>query len=769
MRPAAFHSDSTKASHDDSADADTNVRLAGRQGRSSLDSSERGVGNDSNMRPAADQAESTKVTHEDAADADYIARLAASHGRSTVVAKEQGVGVDNNDRLAGSQDLSSLVAHERDAAVDNNMHLAAHRAESANVSNKGGVDADNNIRLEGIRGRPSLLANERGVGNDTKMTPSEHQAESTHVSNESGADAGTNVRLAGSQGRPSVVSNEQGVGDASSKQRRGLQFVDLGDDDYLGISEISDIWGERLDSVYPDNLEEVGCYSNYYGRFAGSFRSPSSCRQFSDAGAVLKSLPGAEPVKCNYIDGGEANGYITLIQVGGWSVEGYQIKTCEEFADVLNSFPGISNIACKNVKVRTSDGDSWTVSDDVYELTPALGAKDGTDCDAAAAQLNEILPKMLSCNKVGAYQFDGTCDCADPATGIGPTCTEFSNSKTCNDAGIAQYNGTCLCSDPAIGLGPTCSEFNNSYNCNDAGVVQPGGACNCTNPAIGTGPTCVEFSNIVTCNSAGVAQPDGTCLCSEGYTGNNCEYAASGCTISTAQSAAIEAAAAKVALEKILPATIGVSIAAVAIAYIVMIWASETSFGDLSKASHMWAWFSVGFKTFDLSTDWSFFFNSIRGASFESVYRYEGHSDFATRPPVERRYDESVVTIQFAVMFFCTVGTVLTFADYGGSYLRMLTGSSGTNQPAHAKTSFMITLCVIIFEDIPQLVFVVIYMTTIAEANVGDIDEIAIISLIASSINILYQIFLLCKDSKAAEKKDAVKGKEPFGFAMTAM
>lgn len=57
----------------------------------------------------------------------------------------------------------------------------------------------------------------------------------------------------------------------------------------------------------------------------------------------------------------------------------------------------------------------------------------GPDCDRTDA---------ASCFGNGVAQYDGTCECSDPATGTGPTCTEFSNQQTCNDNGVAQYDGS---------------------------------------------------------------------------------------------------------------------------------------------------------------------------------------------------------------------------------------------------------------------------------------------------------------------------------------
>lgn len=220
---------------------------------------------------------------------------------------------------------------------------------------------------------------------------------------------------------------------------------------------------------------------------------------------------------------------------------------------------------------------------------------------------------------------------------------------------------------------------------------------------------------------------------------------------------------------QIIPATIGVAVLSVLIAYLYMTCGSGgTAFGDLPTPAHVWAWLSVGFKSFDLSTDWGFFFHSVRGATFERIYRFDGHSPSATRSYAERRHDPNVVAFQFAVMFFCTIGTMLTFFDFFGSYRRMK-GAVGSD----AKASFWITLSVILFEDVPQLVFVVVYLAAITQKQVGEVDAIAIVSLVASGLNILFQVFLLFKDAKASKQEKVTEPKvvhndAGFGFGTVA-
>lgn len=454
-------------------------------------------------------------------------------------------------------------------------------------------------------------------------------------------------------------------------------------------------------------LSPIDCYYRSGNRYLQVSAGSAEC---SAVASVLNQLPGVAGVEC-YIGGGTIRTatnlwYGSLLYVPAGSTK------CSAVASVLNELPGVAGVDCGAASLDT--------------LSYLTGPIVSTECNAVANVLNDFLP----CASVGGTLNDGTCECTDPTKGIGAAC-QYSDSKTCNGLGTAQYDGS----------------------------------CNCTSSVTGTGPTCNEYSDSKTCYTFGAAQPDGSCICFEGYTGDKCEIVGAGCNTNMLLSQDTEEEAAKVSLQKILPACSGISVAAVFVAYLFMTCSSDgTAFGDLPPAAHVWAWLSVGFKTFDLSTDWGFFFNSVRGLAFEGVYRFEGFSAEASRPANTGRYDPNVSAFQLAVMFFCTIGTMLTFADIHGSY-RRLKGGVGDD----AKVSFRITLSVILFEDIPQLVFVITYLKTILNASVGDVDEIAIISLVASFLNILFQIYLLFKDSKASKQEKApeptvVRNDAGFGF-----
>lgn len=69
---------------------------------------------------------------------------------------------------------------------------------------------------------------------------------------------------------------------------------------------------------------------------------------------------------------------------------------------------------------------------------------------------------VSTCSDAGNFDFtNGTCVCNtnDPSVGgIGPACAH-TNALNCNNVGTAQADGSCVCDSPATGLGPTCSEF----------------------------------------------------------------------------------------------------------------------------------------------------------------------------------------------------------------------------------------------------------------------------------------------------------------------
>ena len=90
--------------------------------------------------------------------------------------------------------------------------------------------------------------------------------------------------------------------------------------------------------------------------------------------------------------------------------------------------------------------------------------------------------------------------------GTGPSC-EYSNGATCSGNGVAQYDGTCACADPVVGTGPSCSECSNGATCSGNGVTHYDGTCECNtwkfdgddcgSPSPGLVAMCVIISAIV--------------------------------------------------------------------------------------------------------------------------------------------------------------------------------------------------------------------------------------------------------------------------------
>ena len=170
-------------------------------------------------------------------------------------------------------------------------------------------------------------------------------------------------------------------------------------------------------------------------------------------------------------------------------------------------------------------------------------------------------------------------------------------------------------------------------------------------------------------------------------------------------------------------------------------------------------------KIFDLQTDFSFFFISLRGEPFESQFMLTGNE--TRRFTNEGRYNPYVNAIQLAAFGSCVLGTQYTFFDIYGTRQRLV-------QDVAAATK--ITIGVMLFEDLPQLFINIWYMMTVntkndvmdqstdeAETNVegvaavldffDGVDTISIVSLVASIVSILYSIYLLISDCRVAARQ----------------
>eukprot|EP00729_Bicosta_minor_P019527 gene19527-32995_t len=275
--------------------------------------------------------------------------------------------------------------------------------------------------------------------------------------------------------------------------------------------------------------------------------------------------------------------------------------------------------------------------------------------------------------------------------------------------------------------------------------------------------TC-EKATVDTCTSAGKFNKEtGKCDCLYGYGGDDCSDVAAGCMSLDAALESQLAAEAADNIRKVVPSVVSISAGSVLVAYGYLLKGGgapngATSFSDLSLQTHFWAFLSVGLKLFDMQTDWSFFFISLRGEPFESQYKLDAN---ATRRFTQTgRYNADVTAIQMAAFASCAYGTVLTFFDIYGTRQR-LGGAVGVATVA--------TLLVMLIEDVPQLAINIIYIKTMATASsapaAGDatesqnylenIDAISIISLVASILNLLYSIYLLVSDRCKAAKDPA--------------
>jgi hypothetical protein len=194
-------------------------------------------------------------------------------------------------------------------------------------------------------------------------------------------------------------------------------------------------------------------------------------------------------------------------------------------------------ITCPPGQFKPSESTTSTATDTCTPRNPA------NVCNGFATAINT---ETGACDcDAGLVGYDCECyeDPSDPNGCIecaskhdrftGPKC-QYGDTRTCSGAGVAQPDGSCECNGPATGIGPTCSEFSNSKTCNDLGTASydadaaepnPKWSCSCTGPATGTGPTCIEYSNAATCANRGTATATGGCIiCDPGFAGSRCQF-----------------------------------------------------------------------------------------------------------------------------------------------------------------------------------------------------------------------------------------------------
>lgn len=160
--------------------------------------------------------------------------------------------------------------------------------------------------------------------------------------------------------------------------------------------------------------------------------------------------------------------------------------------------------------------------------------------------------------------------------------------------------------------------------------------------------------------------------------------------------------------------------------------------GCITQDDLKWNWivFGVGLRTFDMQTDWGFYAISLRNEGFQStaVYGDETAIDF---DPAELLTIDDVVTMRRTCLAFCIIGTLLTPFDIVGNLAR-----SESMQSSHANEfAMVISILILAFEDLPQL-----YLNIKFIGIMGAGDPISVLSLIASIINIAYNVIVLLYD-----------------------
>lgn len=298
-----------------------------------------------------------------------------------------------------------------------------------------------------------------------------------------------------------------------------------------------------------------------------------------------------------------------------------------------------------------------------------------------------------------------------------------------------------------------------------------------------------RVASVTTCNNAGNFNPaSGECDCYKGYGGDDCSDVAAGCMLgNNAMQSKLDEAARK-NVQNAIPPIAAISGASVFCGYVYLLNGGDpkkaTSFFKLSWRAHAWAVMSVGMKTFDLLTDIAFFFLSLRGEPFESQFMVakvvandignQTGNETSTnavgrRFTNEGRYDSNVVAIQLTAFASITLGTLFTFGDMYGTRQRLSN---------HVNAATKITIAVLTFEDVPQLIITVVYMLTVSKgastASLNEIDPdasavldflegidtISIVSLLASVASLMYSVYLLISDRRVAAAQQREQDEE---------
>jgi hypothetical protein len=145
----------------------------------------------------------------------------------------------------------------------------------------------------------------------------------------------------------------------------------------------------------------------------------------------------------------------------------------------------------------------------------------------------------------------------------------------------------------------------------------------------------------------------------------------------------------------------------------------------LPTNAHVWVFFGLALRLFDVMSDFAFLQVTLESVAFEAAA--------GSRARVIRQ----------VCLGFTVVGAVGAPMDMWGSLQRL-------SPTGNRDTAGWITVLITLIEDVPQLaingVYIVImdrFRETSAGANVEPFDAIAVVSLVASAGNIVYNLWLL--------------------------
>ena len=154
---------------------------------------------------------------------------------------------------------------------------------------------------------------------------------------------------------------------------------------------------------------------------------------------------------------------------------------------------------------------------------------------------------------------------------------------------------------------------------------------------------------------------------------------------------------------------------------------------------HISVWL-ICLRVVDVMSDFAFYAISLRGAFLEQY----GDSDPETCAYMEPK----VAAFLYASVFFTAFGLFLMPLD-------IWVGGKGTVN----LFSVIVMIATTLFEDVPQIVLVLIYMVVMQ--GTGATDAVAIISLIISFISVVASVVKVYRHSKKLRQQQELRGSNP--------